>query len=166
MATEPLFQLTTRDHAILEAMLERHRGPHGPFARLLERKLRASAIAFREDIAPGVVTLGSRVGYRVDGRPVGPHLLMEDEADAGDALSIRTIRGLALLGLSERAEIVVDLGEGVSETLRVEAVAQPPAPENTPEDTPEDTTVVRFRPRAAMPRHPGPEDDDPGPRAA
>ena len=162
MATEPLFQLTTRDHAILEAMLERHRGPHGPFARLLERKLRASAIAFREDIPPGVVTLGSRVGYRVDGRPAGPHLLVEDEADAGDALSIRTIRGLALLGLSERAEIVVDLGEGVSETLRVEAVAQPPAPENTPEDT----TVVRFRPRAAMPRHPGPEDDDPGPRAA
>lgn len=164
MATEPLFQLTTRDHAILEAMLERHRGPHGPFARLLERKLRASAIAFREDIPPGVVTLGSRVGYLVDGRPAGPHLLVEDDADAaaGHALSIRTIRGLALLGLSVRAEIVVDLGEDVSETLRVEAVAQPPAPENTPENT----TVVRFRPRAAMPRHPGPEDDDPGPRAA
>jgi len=177
MVTEPRFRLTTKDHAILQAMLDQHRGPHGPFVQLLDHKVRASAIAFRDDIPPGVVTLDSRVTYRVDGVLAGPHVLVRsDGPDLPDhALSIHTIRGLALLGLSERGEVVVDLGDGVTEALRVEAVLWQPEAEARKRQgvrgaaaAADAGTVVSFRPRTApaMPGRPGPEDDDPGPRAA
>lgn len=178
MVTEPRFLLTTKDHAILQAMLERHRGPHGPFAQLLERKVRASAISFRDDIPPGVVTLNSRVTYWVDGLLAGPHVVVQSEGpDIPDyALSIHTIRGLALLGLPERGSVAVDLGNGVTEELRVEAVLSQPEAEARMRQSVRgratadagDGTVVRFRPRQApaVPGSPGPDDDDPGPRAA
>jgi len=174
MVTEPQFQLTTRDHAILQAMLEQHRGPHDPFVLLLARKLRASAISFSDDIPPGVVTLGSRVAYRIDGAQAGPHMLVEDDisANAGADLSIRGLHGLALLGLAEGASITVDIGDGM-QTLQVEAVLSQPEAEARMRRNERRATggeasgsVLHFRPRAAASSHPGTDDDDPGPRAA
>jgi regulator of nucleoside diphosphate kinase len=129
MATEPHFQLTTKDHAVLQAILERHRGPRGPYVQLLERKVRDSSIYFREDIPPGVVTLDTRLTYFVDGTRTGPHLIVQSTgADlAPFALSIHTIRGLALLGMAEQSTITLDLGEGVQEVLRVEDVVFQPS---------------------------------------
>jgi len=179
MATEPLFHLTTRDHAILQALFDAHRGPHDPYLLLLEQKLRASALAFSDDIAADVVTLGSRVAYAVDGAPAGPHTLFEAEAPE-EGLSVLTLRGLALLGLSEGAALSVDLGGGASETLRVDKVlSQPEAAARDRAASSEaagggaGAAVIGFRPRAARPAFPdpafpdpAPDDDDPGPRAA
>ena len=107
MATEPRFHLTTRDHAILQGLFDAYRGPHGPYLFLLEQKLRGSALAFSDDIPADVVTLGSTIAYTVDGTPAGPHLLVEGEApEAG--VSVLSLRGLALLGLSEGAAALVD----------------------------------------------------------
>jgi regulator of nucleoside diphosphate kinase len=179
MATEPHFQLTTKDHAVLQAILERHRGPRGPYVQLLERKVRDSSIYFREDIPPGVVTLDTRLTYFVDGTRTGPHLIVQSTgADlAPFALSIHTIRGLALLGMAEQSTITLDLGEGVQEVLRVEDVVfQPEANARInmmskgivrADSTGRVENIVSFRrpSRAQMGLH-LPDDDDPGPRAA
>ena len=174
MVTEPQYQLTTRDHAILQAMFDQHRGPHDPFMQLLDRKLRSSASSFSDDMPPDVVTLGSRVAYRIDGAPAGPHVLAEEDKgeNAADALSIRTVHGLALLGLAEGAAVSIDLGDGITQTLQVETVlSQPEAQarmrQNERGRVGEETgSVVHFRPRMTASRHPGHDDDDPGPRAA
>lgn len=178
MVTEPRFLLTTKDHAILQALHEQQRGPHGPFQQLLGRKLRSSAIAFSGDIPPGVVTLGSRITYRVDGRLLGPHVLVQSEA-AGlpdFAVSIHTLRGLALLGLAERGALTLDLGNGAVEELRVEDVLSQPEAEARLRDAARtrpgvgggEGTIVSFRQKVAhlAPYPSDPDDDDPGPRAA
>lgn len=182
MVTEPHCQLTTKDHAILQAMLERHRGPHGPFIQLLERKVRSSAIYFRDDIPPGVVTLNTRLTYRVNGVLTGPHLVVQSEGqDLPEyALSIHTIRGLALLGLAERATVAVPLGHDVVEELRVEDVLSQPEAEVRSRETARGIVqgdsagrtgnVVSFLRKPARMEFSGPslhpDDDDPGPRAA
>ena len=180
MVTEPHFQLTTKDHAILQTLLERHRGPYGPFVQLLEQKVRSSAIYFRDDIPPGVVTLNSRLTYWVNGVLSGPHLLVQSAgADLpAYAVSIHTLRGLALLGLAERAAVTIELGGGAVEELRVEDVlAQPEAearvrevarwPVQSESGSP-GTNVVSFlrKPAPMAQLRPDPEDDDPGPSAA
>lgn len=180
MVTEPHYQLTTKDHAILQGMLERHRGPHGPFIQLLGRKLRSSAIYFRDDIPPGVVTLDTRLTYRVNGVLTGPHLIVQDEGDdlPDYALSIRTLRGLALLGLAERATVTVQLGHNVMEELRIEDVLSQPEAELRTRETARGLVqgdsagrtgnVVSFQRKPALMAYSGssPDDDDPGPRAA
>lgn len=179
MVTEPHFQLTTKDHAILQTMLERHRGPCGPFVQLLEQKVRASTIYFRDDIPPGVVTLNSRLTYWVNGVLTGPHLIVQSVGeDLPDyAVSIHTIRGLALLGLAERASITVALGQDEVEELRVEDVLSQPEAEarvreiarwpSQGESGPGANVVSFLRKQAPMAHsHPAPEDDDPGPQAA
>lgn len=180
MVTEPHFQLTTKDHAVLQSMLERHRGPYGPFAQLLDRKVRSSAIYFRDDIPPGVVTLNSRLTYQVNGRLCGPHLIVQSEGDnlPDYALSIHTIRGLALLGLAERGSISVSIGEDMAEEIRVEDVLFQPEAEARLHETTRalaqgdsagrTQNVVSFlrKPAPAPTRRPRPDDDDPGPRAA
>lgn len=179
MVTEPHFQLTTKDHAILQAMLERHRGPHDVFARLLEKKVRSSSIFFRDDIPAGVVTLNTRFTYRIDGRLAGPHLIVQSEGDdlPDYALSIHTLRGIALLGMSERSTLVVDMGENALEELRVEDVlSQPEAQARVRETTRglaqgdsagRTHNVISLQRKAPpVPIMAGPDDDDPGPRAA
>ncbi len=180
MATEPRFHLTTRDHSILQALLDAYEGPHGPYAQLLAHKLRESAIAFSDDIAADVATLGSKVIYRVDGIANGPHVLTDDDVPgpARDMLSIHTLRGLALLGLAEGDAVAVELGEGATERLAIEKVLSQPeaearcrqsAPSRIAAPDPRSTsTVISFRPKTSPQvfSEPGPDDDDPGPRAA
>ncbi len=178
MVTEPHFQLTTKDHAILQAMLERHKGPHDGFARLLERKLRASSIFFRDDIPVGVVTLNTRLTYRVNGQLAGPHLIVQSEGDdlPDYALSIHTMRGLALLGMAQRSTFAIEMGEGMVEELRVEDVLSQPEAEARIRETTRGLAqgnnanrahnVIRLQRKASASVMWGPDDDDPGPFAA
>lgn len=180
MVSEPHFQLTTKDHAVLQTILERHRGPRGPYLLLLERKVRDSTIYFRDDIPAGVVTLNTRLTYYVNGVRTGPHLIVAGEI--GDlppfALSIHTLRGLALLGLAERGSITIEMGSGAKENLAVEDVLSQPEAEARIKDTAKGlvqgdsagrtANIVSFRRPWPAPASPGrdPDDDDPGPRAA
>lgn len=172
MVTEPHFQLTTRDHAILQAMLERHGGPHDAFVSLLERKVRESTLYFRDDIPPNVVTLTTRLVYLLDRTQCGPQTIVQEAAaEKPGMLSLRTVRGLALLGLAEGAVFRVETGEGSAELLQVhEILSQPEAQARAAARR--EHNVVSFRPRRATPvAGPGPgvdfdPDDDPGPSAA
>lgn len=178
MVMEPHTQLTTGDHAILQGMLERYKGPRGPFIQMLEQKMRSSAICFREDIPPGVVTLGTRLTYRINGILVGPHQITSgDGQDGSDSLSIQSSRGLALLGLAERATILVQLENGTEELFVEDVLSQPEAEEKARENSRglvqadssgRTSNVVSFqRKRAPMTfANHLPEDDDPGPSAA
>lgn len=179
MVTEPHFQLTTKDHAILQGILERYRKPHGPHLALLERKVRDSVIYFSDDIPPGVVTLDSQVTYFVNGVRAGPHLVVRSDGEdlPSFAVSIHTLKGLALLGLAEGSSIVIDPGTGASETLVVEDVVSQPEAEARMSETARGLVqgdsagrtgnIVSFR-RPAQPAFSSanPDDDDPGPRAA
>ena len=172
MIIEAESQLTTKDHAILQTMLERYRGPHGPYLTLLEKKVRDSTIYFRDDIPPGVVTVNTRLTYRVGDVSVGPQLIVQSETNdlPPFALSIHTITGLALLGLAERRPVTIALGADDEETLQVEAIlSQPEAEarlrERTADSPRQPQNVVSFPARRPQPVF-EPDDDDPGPRAA
>ncbi|MGS1095499.1 transcription elongation factor GreAB [Aquamicrobium terrae] len=166
MVTDPHFQLTTRDHAILQAMLEQHSGPYDAWVTLLERKVRESTLYFRDDIPPGVVTLGTKLTYLVDGVVIGPHVVVQDaDGDISGALSLRSLRGLALLGLAERAALRIETGAGGAETVQVHEVLSQPEAEARAAARPVQN-VVSFRPRRAGPAIGFDPDDDPGPSAA
>lgn len=180
MVMEPQFQLTTKDHAILQNLLERYRGPRNPYLNLLERKVRDSAIYFRDDIPPGVVTLNTRFTCFVDGVRSGPHIVVPGEIPGLPpfALSIHTLRGLALLGMAERSAVTIDVGAGHHETLAVEDVLFQPEAGTRVSETARGLVqgdsagrvrnIVSFRrsPAPAFLAHDDPDDDDPGPRAA
>lgn len=161
MPSEQTCRITTKDLAILETMLERYRGPCPHFAALLRRKVHSSAVYLRDDIPPGTVTLNSRIAYRVDGAPAGPHLLVQSEtADLPDfALSIHSLRGLALLGMSEGQRAHVALPGTGTERLGVETVLSQPEAEFRLS-----SGVVSLASRRR--RFGGGFDDDPGPQAA
>ncbi|MGI6852516.1 hypothetical protein [Mesorhizobium sp. 1B3] len=181
MSTRPHCQLTTKDHAILEVILERYQGDYGPYLKLLDQKVHGSTVHFRDDIPPKVVTLNSRLTYFVDGLLTGPHLVVQGQPGSlpSYALSIHTLRGLALLGLAEGSAITVELGSSVHETLRVDAVLSQPEAETRVvniskplaqgDASEKEENIVSFRPRIIGPSSGPvfiPDDDDPGPSAA
>lgn len=165
MVTEPHFQLTTGDHTTLQAILERHNGPYDAFMSLLERKVRESTIYFRDDIPANVVTIGTRLIYVVDQTTRGPREVVAGRAEErAGVLSIRTLHGLALLGLSEGAALRVPTAAGGVELVQVrEIVSQPEARARVSASV---KNVVAFRPRGRAAQAGVDPDDDPGPSAA
>lgn len=121
-------QLTTKDISVLETMLERCDDLHGPFAALLRRKLDHATIFLRDDIPPCVVTLNSHVIHSADGKPAGPHLIVQCEGQEFPdfALSIHTLHGLALLGLSEGQATTINCDDGSQTRLVIEKVTFQP----------------------------------------
>jgi len=177
MQRETFSQLTTKDVDILITMLDRSPGDQA-YLRLLRNKLNFATVYFRDDVPSDVVTLNSRLCYSVNGRPHGPHILVQSEGDdlPAFAVSIHTMRGLALLGLAVGEVTTIEYANGRHETLAVdELMFQPevdrrrgehpsfdPAPQGARSD------VVWFRPknqRTFEPDHDG-DGDDPGPQAA
>ncbi|WP_379937629.1 transcription elongation factor GreAB [Sinorhizobium sp. P24N7] len=173
MSREAFCQLTAGDLNILMSMLD-ETGHTEAFTILLREKLNYASVFFREDIPENIVTLDTQVAYTVNGVCCGPHVVVRSTASrpADSAISVRTMRGLALLGLAvgERTEI---LGEdGWPEILAVERIVLQPESEARLKHTGNESVqlidhapqVVNFRPRprkAAIPH-----DDDPGPTAA
>ena len=102
MFTNPQCLLTAKDYSILEAMLER-RASQDLLRQILQSKLSTAHVVFREDIPADIVTLNSRVRYRVNGAPAETRLICQDEirGTVGSVLPVTQPRGLALLGLAE-----------------------------------------------------------------
>ncbi len=174
MSRETFCQLTAGDVNVLMSMLEHETNCSEPFMTLLREKLNHSSVFFREDIPANVVTLDTQVVYTVNGARTGPHVLVRSAADklARFAISVRTMRGLALLGLAvgEKTEILGE--EERPETLSVERIVFQPEADALLNGTsskpiePVDLApqVINFQPR---PRKTVVEnDDDPGPSAA
>lgn len=125
--TAPLL-LTTKDYTILEVMLDRCLGRDDAMAALLRHKLAKAVVVFRDDIPTTVVTLNSRVTYRVDDNPAETRILAHDEMRGlvGLTMPLTNRRGLAMIGLSEGQSAVVERSDGQAETITVVQVAYQP----------------------------------------
>jgi len=139
----------------------------------IRRKLRSATLVFPADIDANVVTLNSRVRYRINGGATEERVLVPraDETVAWPALALDCARGIALLGASAGQSLEVPRADGSFETLHVEAVLY--QPEAHGEDAPEPVrpgTVSQFSAyraqRTSPPRDFDGDDDDPGPSAA
>ena len=186
MSATELFHLTTKDYTILEVMLERQRGRDEALVAILRRKVANACVMFRDDVPSTVVTLSSRVAYRVDDGPAETRIIAHDEMRGlvGMILPITNQRGAALLGLAEGQSMTIPKADGGSETLTVQEVvyqpeaarrerarlAQGPAPMPTRPVTPFLRVVHRSDAVPEKPHQIVPADadgfDDPGPSAA
>jgi regulator of nucleoside diphosphate kinase len=167
----PISRITTKDIAILETMLSRYNGSCRHFAALLRRKVDSSAIYLRDDIPPDTVTLNSSVTYTVGTTVAGPHLVVQGEIEdlPAFAVSIHSLRGLALLGMSEGESVDVPVSDTESERLYVDRVlSQPEAEANLalrrPAGPLHASNVLPLRMRRSG--RDAPDGDDPGPQAA
>ncbi|QDZ03022.1 nucleoside-diphosphate kinase [Nitratireductor mangrovi] len=120
--------LTTKDHTILEVMLERCLGRDDPMAILLTTKLGAARVVFGEDIPANVATLNSRVTFSVDGREPDTRVISHErmQSPVGLFLPLTSMRGLALIGLSEGQPLRFAGQDGVQETVVLESVLYQP----------------------------------------
>ena len=116
--------LTTKDFTILEVMLDRRLPTDAALAPLIRRKLDAAVVVFREDVPVNVVTLNSRVSFRVGDGEAETRIISHDELRGlvGFTLPITHPRGLALLGLQEGQSIDIPDTAGANETLTVEKI--------------------------------------------
>ena len=128
MSTTENYQLTTKDYTILEVMLERYHGRDATMSTILRRKVSQALVMFRDDIPPTVVTLSSRVAYRVNDGPAETRIIAHDEMRGlvGMLLPITNPRGLALLGLAEGQSMTIPKADGSVETLTVQEVIYQP----------------------------------------
>ena len=123
-------QLTTKDYTILEVVRDRHPMRDETFSATLQRKISSAVVMLRDDIPPNVVTLNSRIAYRVNDGPAETRIIAHDQMRGlvGMLLPITNVRGLALLGLAEGQSISIPTADGRPETLTVhEVVYQPEA---------------------------------------
>jgi regulator of nucleoside diphosphate kinase len=120
-------QLTTKDYTILEVMRERHLARTQTLSIILDRKIASALVMFREDIPATVVTLSSRVAYRVNDGPTETRILTHGEMRGlvGMLLPITNPRGLVLLGLAEGQSMTIPSADG-PETLTVHEVLYQP----------------------------------------
>jgi regulator of nucleoside diphosphate kinase len=120
--------LTTKDYTILEVMLERCLGVDDPMRPILQEKLKGAVVVFADDIPPVVVTLNSRVAYRVNDGAAETRIVAHDEIRGlvGRVISITVLRGLALLGLAEGQSFHIRGHDGAGETVTVQEVAYQP----------------------------------------
>ncbi|WP_315920602.1 nucleoside-diphosphate kinase [Mesorhizobium sp. SP-1A] len=187
MSATETFHLTTKDYTILEVMQERAIGRDETLAQIVRRKISNAVVMFREDIAPTVATLSSRVVYRIDDGPAETRIIAHDTMRGlvGTILPITNPRGLALLGLSEGQSMEIAKAGGGFETVTLQTVAyQPEAAQREldktgqtrPQPTRQRGPILRVVHRSDdLPPRPaqkhaasGPDDgfDDPGPSAA
>ena len=122
MTTSPAPQLTERDHAILLG-LARQGGLHtAAYYELLHDKLRRAEIIPLEQVEPDMATFGSFVRYRVDGGRPLEHILLLGPRPGQEqhSLSLKSLRGLALLGMREGNIFTSRSGGDQHEVIEIE----------------------------------------------
>lgn len=130
--TRTIYRLTTKDLAVLEAMLMRRRAFADAIVPMLERKLAESNIIPVGMVEPDIATLNSRVVFRInDGAPETRTLMLGDaSAPVGFGLPLGTWRGLCLLGMRAGQSVVAERPDGSRERILLEDVAYQPEAEH------------------------------------
>ena len=120
--------LSTKDHTLLEILLERHADADAAFRSLLRKKLAGCSVVVRDVIPPDVATLNSRISFRINVSETDSRILSFDapNSPAGLLLPVTKIRGLALLGLREGQEIEIVAADGNVERIHLEQVLYQP----------------------------------------
>ena len=108
--------LTTKDFAVLEIMLERRRAFADPIVQMLEHKLSNADVVAIDSVGPDVVTLNTRLVFRIDAGPAETRTLVQNEVrgPVGSSLSITTRRGLCMLGMAEGRTAWIEQADGRS----------------------------------------------------
>ena len=169
--------LTSKDFALIENLLLESNDVFSGLALAIRRKLLNARLVFPEDIKADVVTVDSRVRYRVNHGPAEERTLVTGLGDDNNTTTcvLGCPRGLALLGASAGQTVQAMGHDGVVETLQIEAVLSQPEAERLKTmaarvaPTPPSAGVSSlnaFRRRSVGSARPAPDDDDPGPRAA
>lgn len=183
MSSPSRCQLTTKNFSILEEMLQRDVHHDEAFLRLLRQKLSTATIVFYDDIQPELATINSRVEFTVDKDHRDNRILAYggDGAFPGLTLSITTIRGLALLGMTAGETVVVQRSDDAgSEEIHLDKVSHlvadgkeplnPQTPANAAPASRSSVIAFEARRKPLSAGSEGPpidgDDDDPGPRAA
>ena len=118
-------KLTSKDLAILETMYDRRHMLADPVRQVLRHKLDTAIVVFSEDIDANLVTLNTRLRYRIGDRQPQTAIITQGAMDGmvGQCLSLETVRGLACLGLTEAADFSLPgLDGSTPDRLVVEAI--------------------------------------------
>ncbi|ODT80864.1 MAG: hypothetical protein ABS76_13795 [Pelagibacterium sp. SCN 64-44] len=100
------FVMTDRDYAILRGLvMARPAGERG-YYDLLRHKLVHTDIVGQDEIEPNIVTMNSQVRYRIGaGRWLEHRLVLGAAREViGETVSLRSLHGLALLGMRDEQE--------------------------------------------------------------
>jgi len=122
IAMTPL--LTERDHAILVGLV-RQGGLHtATYLQQLHEKLQTAEVVPLEEVEPDLATFGSFVRYRVnEGRSMEHKLALHPRrGQEQHTISIRTARGLALLGMREGQIFTARQSQDVHESIEIEMI--------------------------------------------
>jgi regulator of nucleoside diphosphate kinase len=172
--------LTSKDYALLEALLVSSSEIFSGAAMQIRRKLRHATLVFPADINADVVTLDSRVRFRVEGGGAEERVIVvrEDAQGDGPTLALNCPRGIAMIGASAGDTVEVPRADGTFELLHIEAVLFQPEAHVRAKERRATASVVDFaqasslrqlnaqRPRPATIPFGAGDDDDPGPSAA
>jgi len=115
---------TERDYAILFG-LARQAGLHtAAYFAVLHDKLQRAVILPLDQVEPDLATFGSSVRYRVNGgRPLEHKLMLQSCAGREqNSLSIKTLRGLALIGMREGHVFATKQPDGDDEVMEIEMI--------------------------------------------
>lgn len=121
-------RLTTKDHAMLESLLERRVASGDAIVPILRQKLADAIVVPVDQVGADIATLNSRVIFRVNGGPAETRTLVQQETPGlvGQNLSVTTPRGLCMLGLSEGQRMTLERGGGAPETIFIERIVYQP----------------------------------------
>ncbi|TXR47061.1 nucleoside-diphosphate kinase [Phyllobacterium endophyticum] len=174
-------QLTTKDYHTLQSMQEDMFLKDELMRSILRDKLSNAIVTLPEDIPPTVVTLNSRISYRVDDSLLENRVIAHNEKRGVVGMTLISItepRGLTLLGLAEGQSAVVSRAPDAPEMVTVEKVFYQPEAEaqrlsermqRIEEPERQESNVFRVQDRPFSSRRTrdlGNDNDDPGPPAA
>lgn len=128
MSTYGLCQLTARDFAVLQNLVSSRRLGNARIQQQLCDKLATAAVLAPDEIPPQVVTLDSRVCFRLDGRSLETRIVSvsDENHPLGAVLSVATPLGLGLLGRRYGDKVTVHGMEGQEATAEIVAVIYQP----------------------------------------
>ena len=114
MWTNQTCTLTSKDYAILETIHDRSHMLGGPARQILAHKLDTAIVVFCEDIDAGIVTLNTRLRYRIGSGEPQSAIITQGPMDGmvGQCLSLQTARGVACLGLPAGASMSLPRQDG------------------------------------------------------
>lgn len=166
--------LTARDFTVLEHLVQNWGEAFPGASEQVKRKLETAAVVFPEDLPPGVVTLNSRVRFRVGMAPAEERTIVGGASEAvyGMTLTLASPRAVALIGAAAGQTVQARRPDGTTELLVIEAVpfqSGRPRPAVglkvvSSQDLPTTRPAASVRPRVLAPSFG--DDDDPGPSAA
>ncbi|PQA89704.1 nucleoside-diphosphate kinase [Hyphococcus luteus] len=122
------FILTERDFLILDALTANDGEMNPYFLDILRQKIRTASVVKVNEMPVNVATLGTRVSFDVNGTNAGERILAQkaDLYPVGACLPITSLRGLALLGLTEGQSMRALNMAGVPETITLRAILYQP----------------------------------------